>query len=331
MKQKLIINPIVVSLFTCLVQGQVLAAKPFDTPVSSDGTAYEYTYVEKGSAGGGIQGSGPTIMKGESLDSQAEYPAFVLTPSEMAAFAKKYKPVVPRYAKNRPIAETVIGTDARYRLYPQESGYPERAIGLLTFNQGGGSFICTGWLINATTVATAGHCVHTGGPGGSWSTNVRFYPARNGASSPYGSCTAKRLNSVTGWTNSGLEMYDYGTVKLNCSIGNSTGWFGFFWQTATLNGLPVQVSGYPGDKPSGTQWSTSGDIEVSETAKVRYKNDTAGGQSGGPVFQTDRVGAYCTGACVNTIHAYGSSGGRNSGTRINQGVYNNLINWRNTP
>jgi glutamyl endopeptidase len=107
--------------------------------------------------------------------------------------------------------------------------------------------------------------------------------------------------------------------------------FGFFWQTASLVGLPVQVSGYPGDKTSATQWSTSGDIRVSETYKTRYKHDTYGGQSGGPVFETDREGSNCTGACANTIHTYGLYNGYNSGTRITQVVYNNLIAWRNAP
>jgi glutamyl endopeptidase len=244
---------------------------------------------------------------------------------------KKYKPVVPDYGKNRPLQESVIGDDSRYRIYPSESGYPERAIGQITFTKGGQNFICTGWMYSKDTVGTAGHCVHSGGPSGVWHTNVKFYPGKNGASLPFGFCTAKRLSSVDGWVKSKLDTYDYGAIKLNCNVGNNTGWFGIFWQNATLAGFPVQVSGYPGDKTAGTQWSTSGDIGVSEAKKSRYKHDSYGGQSGGPVFQTDRIGPSCNGPCVNSIHAYGVQNGWNSGTRINQEVYNNLILWRNTP
>jgi len=175
-----------------------------------------------------------------------------------------------------------------------------------------------------------GHCVHQGN-GGSFSTNVVFYPGRDGASSPFGSCTAKTLFTVVGWATNGDEQYDYGAVKLNCNVGNTTGWFGFFWQTASLVGLPVQVSGYAGDKPFGTQWSGSGDVQVSEVRKTRYMIDSFNGQSGGPVFETDRVGSFCGGPCANTIHAYGLSNARNSGTRITQVVFNNLIAWRNAP
>ena len=62
------------------------------------------------------------------------------------------------------------------------------------------------------------------------------------------------MASRRGWVSSGLETYDYGAIKLNCTIGTTTGWYGFFWQSASLTGLPDDTRGYPGDKPSGTQW-----------------------------------------------------------------------------
>lgn len=307
--------------------GTAIAADDRHQIVSSDGTVLE------SAASGAIHGVSAYAGSrpiGMPLDAKAEFPASRSTPDEMAEMARTYLPIVPPYANAEAARESVIGSDARYRIYPSASGHPERAVGLLTFNQGGSSFICTGWLINRNTVATAGHCVHEGN-GGSFSTDVVFYPGRDGASAPFGSCTAKTLFTVAGWSSNGNQLFDYGAVKLNCTVGNTTGWFGFFWQAASLVGLPVQVSGYPGDKPFGTHWSGSGDIEVSEVRKTRYKIDTAGGQSGGPVFQTDRTGSFCTGPCANTIHAYGVSNGRNSGTRINQEVFNNLITWRNAP
>lgn len=195
----------------------------------------------------------------------------------LQALARAHPAIVPPYARAEAAQETVIGIDSRYRIYPAASGHPERAIGLLTFS--GGS--CTGWLINQNTVATAGHCVHQGN-GGSFRTNVVFFPGRDGPSVPFGSCTARTLFTVVGWATNGDEQFDYGAVKLNCTVGNTTGWFGFFWQAASLVGLPVQVSGYPGDKPFGTHWSGSGDVQVSEVRKTRYMIDTFNGQSGGP-------------------------------------------------
>ena len=81
---------------------------------------------------------------------------------------------------------------------------------------------------------------------------------------------------------SGDDRYDYGAIKLNCSIGNTTGWYGYFWTSASLNGLPTIINGYPGDKPL-TQWRSSGLVRVTQAQRVFYQNDTLGGQSGAPV------------------------------------------------
>jgi glutamyl endopeptidase len=214
--------------------------------------------------------------------------------------------------------QTVIGTDSRYQI-TGTTAYPYRAIVHITSSIGG----CTGWLINANTVATAGHCLHNG----SWATNVVVYPGRNGSSTPYGSCGYTRLFSVSGWTSSRSPEYDYGAIKLNCSIGNTTGWFGYRWTSSSLTGQPSYISGYPGDKPYGTQWRSDDSIRITETRRLFYANDTYGGHSGSPVWNNE---ASCS-TCGIAIHAYGvGSNGYNGGTRITQEVYNNLTTWKNS-
>jgi glutamyl endopeptidase len=305
----------------------VLAASPEQQTVSSDGTV-PLAMAESGTSSAPFAG---TVAKGKASDAQSEFAASTLSAAEMAAFRATYKAKIPPYASEA--QPQVPGPDRRWRQYPVDSGFPYRAIGLLTFNQGGGgSFVCTGWLIGPNTVATAGHCVNAGS-GGPWSTNVRFYPARNGASAPFGSCTGRTLFSVIGWVGNGNPEYDYGAVKLNCTVGNATGWFGFYATGSSQVGLSVLLMGYPADKPSATLWGGGGDIYVSQVRKTHYLIDTAGGQSGAPVIEADRGASVrnCFGACGVAIHAYGVSGGYNSGTRINAEVANNLINWRNAP
>jgi glutamyl endopeptidase len=224
------------------------------------------------------------------------------------------------------LLKTVIGADGRTLVTPTTS-YPARAAVLITFDGGR----CSGWLYGPNVVATTGHCVHTGGTSGHWMTNVRVYPGRNGSSAPYGSCTARALYSVVGWTTSKDETYDYGAVKLNCTVGNTTGYFGFFWQAASLTGLSATVEGYPGDKPL-TLWKAGGSISMTQDRQVFYLQDTYAGQSGSPVFQ-NRSGC---GQCSMAIHAYGLHGGSphnqyNHGTRITQSVFNNLLTWKNAP
>jgi glutamyl endopeptidase len=220
--------------------------------------------------------------------------------------------------------ESIIPPDDRRRVSPT-TGFPYRAIVLVTSDAGR----CTGWLYGRDVVATAGHCVHSGGSGGAWYSNVRVYPGRDGQASPYGSCTAKRLYSVRGWTDSKSEQYDYGAIKLNCRVGDQTGWFGFFWQDASLNNLATEVAGYPGDKPL-QQWMHRDRVRASEVRQVFYQNDTAPGNSGGPVFYSR---PNC-GVCSMAVHAYGLHGSNphannNHGSRITRECFQNLVSWRN--
>jgi glutamyl endopeptidase len=251
----------------------------------------------------------------------AEFKGIAETPQEFAAL-QALPGVTAKLG-----AETIIGPDNRVRINPTTS-FPARATVLITFSAGR----CTGWLIGAHTVVTAGHCVHPGGGGSFYPrSSYRLYPGRNGAASPYGSCTARWLASVTGWTVSRSDEYDYAAIRMNCSIGNITGWYGFFWQSASLTGLPTTINGYPGDKPL-TQWRSSDTVRVTQTRRVFYRNDTVGGVSGAPVWY-NRTGC---GICSMAVHAYGTYNGppfstNNHGTRITQAVFNNLIAWRNAP
>jgi glutamyl endopeptidase len=229
------------------------------------------------------------------------------------------KEIAAARVPNQSAIETVIPPDGRFRIFGTTS-YPYRAIAHITSSIGG----CTGWLINRNTVVTAGHCLHNG----RWATNVRVYPGRNGSSAPYGFCTARRLYSVVGWTVSRNRDYDYGAIKLNCTVGTRTGWFGFRWQSASLTGQPSYISGYPGDKPFGTQWRHNDRVRITQTRRLYYANDTFGGMSGSPVWNGN---AGCN-PCGIAIHAYGLDGtGFNGGTRITQAVFNNLVAWRNAP
>jgi glutamyl endopeptidase len=226
-----------------------------------------------------------------------------------------------------------IGTDTRFRTYT--NAFPARAIALITFSRG----YCTGWFYGPNVVATAGHCVHSGGSGGTWRTNVRVYPGYNAGSAPYGSYPAKWLASVAGWTQNADERYDYGVVKLSTNVGNTVGWFGFWWQSGSLRGLPAVIAGYPGDKsPTQSQWIGTDQVRVMQERQVFYKNDTFGGQSGSAVWHDRPAGSsFCAnGPCAYAIHAYGLHGSaphsdHNHGTRIVQAVFDNLVAWRNAP
>lgn len=224
-------------------------------------------------------------------------------------------------------AEAIIGTDDRVQIH-NTSAYPWRAhASLLIMAADGSSWIGTGWFISPRTLITAGHCVfikNSGVPGrDGWVRSIRVMPGRNGSTLPYGSATSTAFRSVTGWTNSGNHNYDYGAIILPTNLGSTVGWFGFgVYSDSQLVGSTVNISGYPGDKPAGTQWYHSNRVTAVNATKVYYVVDTMGGQSGSAVYQIRNGARYAV-----AVHAYGGATA-NHGTRINGEVFNNLNVWK---
>ncbi len=213
-------------------------------------------------------------------------------------------------------AESVINFDARLR--QNTTQYPQRAIVYITRN---GFQHCTGWMIGADTLATAGHCVHTGGSSGSFyaASSFRVYPGYDLGTGALGSCTVSQTFASSFWTSTGGPANDWGAMKLNCTVGNSSGWFGLYSKNR-FKGEPAIISGYPGDIP-GKQMLGADKIRATQTNRLCYRVDTAGGQSGSPIFHDRKKATHSTGFWAFGIHAYGAGtcGGKsnmNSGTWI---------------
>lgn len=225
------------------------------------------------------------------------------------------------------LAETVHGPENRVRI-TNTSAYPWRVHASLLITAADNSmWIGTGWFIGPHTLMTAGHVVYiknSGVPGrDGWVKKIQVMPGRNGSSLPYGSVTSSNFRSVTGWTNSGDQNYDYGAIIIPTQLGNTVGWFGFgVYSDADLKNSVGNISGYPGDKPTGTQWYDARKIATVNNRKVYYDIDTAGGQSGSAVYRVINGGRYGI-----AIHAYGGAT-TNSGTRIVQPVFNNMVAWK---
>lgn len=226
---------------------------------------------------------------------------------------------------------SIIGTDERIAVL-NTTQFPARAIVqiLFTSSSNGSQNLCTGALISADTVLTAGHCLHSGTVDGKWYTDFVIYPGRNGGVSPYGSCTAKSLHSLKGWiyAESTLEarQYDLGAIKLNCDIGNRTGWFSVRALNSEEIDLSTTVQGYPADiTPIGRQYTSKDKIRVIRDLNAFYQNDTFGGMSGSPVFSSD----------INAIFAIHTSGlhngepwnTNNGSTRITKERLETVIQW----
>ena len=222
------------------------------------------------------------------------------------------------------IMEVVIGTDERVEITATDQ-YPWRCICSLRIKAADGrSFIGTGWLISPRVLLTAGHCVYMHDAGG-WADEIEVIPGRRGSSQPFGSAICTQMSSVHGWVTDHDTSSDYGVIFLpeDKRFGDQLGWIGYANRaTSDLEDKVVNLSGYPGDKPAGTQWFDNKRLINVTDEKLYYEIDTFGGQSGAPVWQYMPDGTrYGVG-----IHTSGHLSG-NSATRINDVVFNNIVGW----
>jgi glutamyl endopeptidase len=219
----------------------------------------------------------------------------------------------------------VFGPDDRHQV-TSTTTYPERTAGLLTATTPNGPTQCSASLIGPGVVLTSGGCIHTGGPNGKFFTNVKFFPGRNGSSSPYGTCTPKvgGLYTTNGWRQSSDERYDIGLLKLGGScatIGNNIGYLGYVFTSTSEKNFVVGIPQYPGaDHPTGTQWFASGKVLVSQTLQNFYNIDTSGGSAGAPLVQNRPNGsAGCAGYCVIGVHSFAPHGSTAPHSQYNHG------------
>jgi glutamyl endopeptidase len=208
------------------------------------------------------------------------------------------------------------GSDNRTRVNPT-TGFPYRAVVWIRgVNPAGGSYTCSGFMFGPNAVGTAGHCLYDRGHHG-WNHNLTIIPGANGSSQPYGHCGASKVTVQSLYINNGTTTEDYGAIKLSCTVGNTTGWFGFAYPANPFSGW--HVTGYPAEKASGTMWTASGSITKQNTGETDYNIDMTGGESGGPVWNGSHQ--------VTAINAYGVGTSYNAGPSLWSARQNDLHAW----
>jgi len=207
------------------------------------------------------------------------------------------------------------------------SSFPWRTICKLYITaQNGSHYIGSGAIIDNFHVLTCGHCVYLHEAGG-WADEIKVVPGKNGDNEPFGHAYSTYLRSYTGWTQSEMVEHDWAVLTLDRSIGDFTGWMGR--QTADSSssiytGI-LNTAGYPGDLDYGeNMYRVSDDGDRADEYNHWFWMDSAGGQSGSPVWRYDGENRY-----ILSILAYGYINGvdANFGTRLNSDKYDQINTW----
>ncbi len=275
----------------------------------------------------------------ETHTTSITYPPVQMT--HVVAGASSQSPMYPVLPRQ------VIGTDDRLRVI-DTSQYPWSAIVRITYTSDGISgFLCSGWMLGRSTIVTAAHCLYNEE---GWGSSYVIQPGRDG-NIIHGECRGIAGHVPQGWIDAvdrpGTSLswsdrqYDFAGIDLNCRIGEETGVLGFRstndGDLIAMNGVVV---GYPGplNHPSGidvgtSMWEGGGQLVNSGDAGVlRFTNDTTGGQSGGPVWQTSDIPTGCSTPCVIGISNAETNPidniTPNGGARVTPATLDALVEWK---
>jgi len=211
------------------------------------------------------------------------------------------------------IPNEIIGDDDRSQV-GDVSIRPYRMIVKLTIDypnsQDNG---CTGWMAGPHTIVTSAHCIYNPDKGG-WAERVDYYFERDGelnrfadsvpnpsqCSSSVSSCGP--LRKAAAFSGGDDDPLDYGAVILTSDKeGHLEGWMvaETVSDTTLEGGRIYTLSGYPGDKPFGTQWwdfDYAQQISGSWSADyLHYVIDTFSGQSGSALLYLNSNEYYSNG------------------------------------
>jgi len=219
--------------------------------------------------------------------------------------------------------KSLIGIN-KLRKITNTNRVPNRMVGHLSNG-------CTATVVSYNHVLTAAHCVYNFKTK-TWKKNLKFIPGRNGSNvKPYGEWKIRRKIASKKYTQEGKIQWDVaiGIVKEKngTSVGEYTGWMSFGYKNSLSVNNKVNILGYPGNKPTGTQWSAFCPIKKIQSQYMYHNCDTAPGNSGSPMYSYSQEEGK---RIIRGVHTNGFKDGQtklNSGPRINKTLFELLNRW----
>lgn len=215
--------------------------------------------------------------------------------------------------------------------------FPFRTIGKMLMGFDGIYYVCSATVVNRYFLFTAGHCVYNHDPNGDgnnadrqWADELWFFPGQTDQLAPtgeveypYGEATWLEVYAYSGWTVNGDVTYDQAFVRLDRSVGDTTGWTGYE-TNVPVGGL--NFSGYPAETPyvpfgNLVQYFgfESNNVIGYSAQRIELAAHIWGGHSGGPVWRYDGSSHRLQG-----MNSTSDRAGSAAAARITNQVFNDL-------
>ncbi len=185
---------------------------------------------------------------------------------------------------------------------------------------------CSGMLVQALTLVTAGQCVYTHqadlcpvGKESCWVEDLEAIPAYADGEDPYGKSGYQTILTWTAWTEAENSAYDLAAVQLRYPIGAALGWLGVGFNTNDSDFLTNEFTStsYPVSAPFNgeamAEWT--GTFSAAETDTLHTENTGDDGQIGAGFYGADGI-VYGTDGIVYGILTNPDAGGESIITRI---------------
>jgi glutamyl endopeptidase len=262
-----------------------------------------------------------TLMEGLSLErshmietygggSLENVPGYDISRAITAGLATPGNVIWPQFQSKPPLEERSVGRDGlkpesvigpidTRRPVPNTTVIPWRCIALMRTEYADG-FVGrgTGWFIAPRTLVTAAHNIHDQHHGRA--KRIVVTPGFHQGAAPFGEALVSSVDFNPDWTQGFPRELDFALAFIENSPG--VGFFGFAAASDQgLRSVLINITGYPVDRPE-TQWFDGGRITDVDENFIYHTIDTEGGQSGAPLFWSDRESRIGL-----AIHTYGAS------------------------